>query len=388
MRVALVTPFFPSHGGGIENAAAALSEHLRRFPDIRIDWASSACDSPPYPDSNMHYHPLPANNSLEANTALPYPILSCAGYRRLAHIIDSSDILHIHDFIYPSNILAVCRAKQKNIPVVLTQHIGYIPYDNPILSGALELVNRTVGRKMLSSSDTVYFISNTVKTYFSTFCGEQPHFCYVPNGVDSKIFYPVLKTQRDMLRTELNIENGTLCALFVGRFVEKKGLSILRKLVLRLPFIHWIFAGYGPLNPSAWSARNITVFSNRRKHNLADLYRAADLLVLPSKGEGFPLVVQEAMACGTPILGSTEWIADDPTVEALCFHQPTLVRDAADRWHQQLKMLASSPELLTQLRPTVANFARDRWSWAVVAEHYYTTYTQLRNARHRNARAL
>jgi starch synthase len=100
-------------------------------------------------------------------------------------------------------------------------------------------------------------------------------------------------------------------ALFVGRFVEKKGLHILSRMARLRPNILWAFAGWGHLQPTAWALPNVVVYSDLAGASLAALYRASDVLVLPSKGEGFPLVIQEALACGLPVVCSADTAGAD-----------------------------------------------------------------------------
>jgi glycosyltransferase involved in cell wall biosynthesis len=87
--------------------------------------------------------------------------------------------------------------------------------------------------------------------------------------------------------------------------VKKKGLQIIEALAERSPDVLWILVGSGPEAPSR-DRPNVRVVGRVEHEHLPCFYQAADVLMLPSAGEGFPLVVQEALCCGAGVLSTDE----------------------------------------------------------------------------------
>ena len=76
-------------------------------------------------------------------------------------------------------------------------------------------------------------------------------------------------------------------------------------------------AGWGPNNPGVWRLPNVHVLSSLQGPSLVPLYQSSDVFLLPSIGEGLPLVLQEALACGLPVICGKETAAADPGACAL-----------------------------------------------------------------------
>lgn len=366
-RVALVSHYYPAHRGGVERVAGQLAERLAGASAAQITWHASDCD--PAPDiAGVRCVPASSWNALERSLGFPYPLWSPGALRELGKGAANATVVHLHDCLYLPNLVAFMAAKLAGRPVLVTQHIGFVPYRNPLLRAALAAANRIVGGFVLGRASQVVFESETVRRYFARFVRFRKPPLLVPNGVDTQLFVPADPGQREALRARLGATPDTPLFLFIGRFVEKKGMHVLRALAEGFPRIQWLVAGWGPMDPGSWGLPNVTVLRSPTIEELVPLYQAADLFVLPSVGEGMPLAVQEVMACGTPALVSTQTADGCPGAPILS--EPTGTEDTPTRWAVRIESVLREPQALRDLRPRVATFAREHWSWAQCIARY------------------
>jgi len=367
MRILQLSNYYPEHLGGIEIVAYNLARCYRKAGHM-VRWCAAETGRLPH-SGHTDDRPLPAWNVTEDRLGFPYPIPRPWSYRALLHEARRCDAIHLHDCLYLANVFTSLAARTLRKPIILTQHVGLVPYRRRALRTLQQVAYRTLGRLVLTSADRVAFVSPQVERWFSGFVRFRTSTQVIPNGVDSELFTPADPVTRRTLRTELELPAEAPALLFVGRFVEKKGIHLLREVIGQNTRWSWVLIGApGRDDPSGWGLPNLRVLSPASQQQLRRYYAAADLLVLPSVGEGFPVVVQEAMACGTPAVVSEEVARLDPAAQHLLF--PTeLDRDAIRlAIENALKRLHASPGL----RDELVDFARLRWSWATTSRRYET----------------
>lgn len=370
--VLIGTHYYAQHGGGIERVADELAKAYANHLGMNVVWVASHCDVPPPESLNLSTLPIPCWNGIERMSGLPYPIWLPFAFPRLWRTVGQVNVVHVHDFLYFGNLLILLFAVARNKPVLITQHIGLIPYESNLMRGTLSMLNRTLGAFVLHHADQVIFVSEVVQAYFSSIASFRKQSKVIPNGLDPDIFNELTPANREATRATLDIPAGHTVLLFVGRFVEKKGLGILKELAHEFADCLWFFAGEGPIDPASWRLPNVRVFPTMPQMSLATLYQTADLLVLPSKGEGFPLVLQETMACGTPAMVGLDTAIALSGLSGLVFSADAESKDAVALWKAALRVTIDQPSVLTEMRTRVADYARRNWSWQKCAADYAT----------------
>lgn len=364
MQIVLVTHFYPAHRGGVEIVAGQLAARMAAA-GCTVVWCASDTDKPPELNG-VRCVPMRTFNGIERLSGMPYPLWSAGSLARLNRLVKECDAVHVHDCIYASSLAAAWLARRHGKRLVVTQHIGQRPLP-PLLRPVLGAANRLGARAVLKNAAGVAFISPVVRDYFESLVGLMPTFHNVPNGVDTTLFCPS-PDEPASHRAALGFDPRRPLMLFVGRFVSVKRLPIVRAMAALRPDWQWCVIGQGPEDPAGWGLPNVRVLAPMPQAGLVSYYRAADLLVLPSKSEGFPLVVQEAMACGLPACMPSKIAAGSTAPQDLWVelpdrpgHEAALGIAAVDGW-----LMRSTPEMTAQ-RQDCADFAARIWSWDLAA---------------------
>jgi glycosyltransferase involved in cell wall biosynthesis len=256
---------------------------------------------------------LPRVEQRDGYTVIRYPStlsfigndISAGLARHLAAVDDSTyDVCHAHSHLYFSTNLAALKRRLGDLPLAITNH-GLYSQNAP--EWVLNVYLRTLGRWTFNCADTVFCYTDTDRDRVRDL-GVRSRIEVVPNGIDTDRFTP------DGPESDL-IDNDGPVVLFVGRLVEGKrpenAVRALASLRETHPNAALYLCGEGPLKDELLSLAEelgvcemVTFLGQVPYEKMPAVYHDADVFVLPSRAEGVPRTIMEAMATGVPVVSS------------------------------------------------------------------------------------
>jgi teichuronic acid biosynthesis glycosyltransferase TuaC len=235
------------------------------------------------------------------------PFLMAASLKpHFDRIMASHDSPHLIDahYFYPDGVAAVLLGRHYGKPVVVTGRgtdLHCIPkYTIP----------RLMIRFAANKSSAIITVCQALKETLIGLQIPEKKIVVLKNGVDLSLFRPL--EDRDCMRKKLGLTGTTLIS--VGRLIALKGHHLIIEALKELPDCDLLIAGSGPEDKKLRKiAKKMEVEKRVRflgpvpHDNLANLYGAADMLVLASDREGWANVLLESMACGTPVVATRVW---------------------------------------------------------------------------------
>lgn len=210
------------------------------------------------------------------------------------------DVIDAH-YYYPDGVAAALLARHFNKPFTVTARGSDINYI------AAHSVPRRLMRWASSRAVASIGVSEALTHAMAKLGMSESRLLMMPNGVDLERFHVRPQTSA---RAELGWQQEPTL-LCVGNLVENKGHHIAIEALARLPRFRLVIAGEGPERHAlATLASQFNVSSRLQflgrvdQKQLAKCYSASDILVLPSSREGWPNVLLESMACGTPVVAT------------------------------------------------------------------------------------
>lgn len=314
MNVLQVTPFFPPDIGGIPDHVYNLSKNLKKMDNnvtivTPLKWHSKKVYSDEFSVISIpSLYPL----------SWPYPTLKNMGIPmemglKIKYVIKHGgfDIIHCHGQHYPICWMAASSAAKFGIPVMLTVHTTYGL--NPFKMGGKtvteELFNKTVFSFLLKKTNGVIGLTYNNIIYAKKYNPKSCNYYQITNGINSENFLNNLMN-KSVYRKQFRINQESVVVLFCGRFEHVKSVieftNAMSAIINEDKKIVVFMVGQGSLEHTIRELikgkRNIHLFNWQSADELYKFYILSDIFVIPSKYEGLPIALLEAMAASLHIV--------------------------------------------------------------------------------------
>ncbi len=235
---------------------------------------------------------------------LPSPMPAVSALRELKRALDGADLVHAHGV--RAGLAAGAAARSDAVPhLIVTIHNAVFE------SGSTRRGAETVAHRMLAllAEERICVSEDLARAARAAAPARAGSVLVMPVGAD-----PTPIPEADVLaaRSQLGLEPGRRLVVGVGRLDPQKGFDILVEAAARMdgavPPL-FVICGEGPARPDLEEriydldiGGRVRLLGNRR--DAKALIASADAFCMPSRWEGSPLALHEALAAGRPVVAA------------------------------------------------------------------------------------
>lgn len=363
--VLILTPFYEPNVGGVETHLKDLTDYLKKENRYKVHVLTyqplTTKAKGPYFEKyeNIEIIRIPWIGFNLFHKLEPYPILEFLYitpwlflWTFFFLLLKGNKINVIHAQGFNASFITRILAKIFNKRFIASTHAVYSMNPDSLMS---KIVKWT-----LSPADKILTLSEASKRELIRIGLGDKNIETYTYWINTDIFKPINKGEA---KKKVGWED-IFVILFVGRFIEVKGIDILLELSERIKEkIYFAFIGVGPLAGSikkrAEATNNIIFIGKIDNYKLPLYYSAADILCVPSKNEeGFGRVILEALSCGTPVVASNKGGIPEAVDEMV----GVLVDPTVDNVKHVIESLYSTPERLYEMQSRCREYAFARFS--------------------------
>ena len=376
MHILIINSEYPPLGGGAGNASAHIARELEKLGHRVTVITVHFKDLPRKEENSKHFivHRIPAlRRRQERSDALEQAlfIISASFWTTKLVRHEKPDAM-LAFFGVPSGVVALLLKIIYKIPYIISLRggdvPGFRPYDfktyHKLISPLLHIVWKNASA-IIANSNGLRELAQAFDLRFDI--------PIIPNGVDLEIYK---SDQRDFSSPYL---------LSAGRVVYQKGLDLAMRALAGLKDLKWEWriAGDGPqLDMLKTLAQELGIDDRvvflgwQSRKELVQQYKKATLFLFPSRHEGMPNAVLEAMASGLPVIatqiaGSEELVVDGKTGILVPSENVEALRTA-------IHTLLTNAQLVEQMGNASLHRVEEHYSWEGTARQYSILLEQVK----------
>jgi len=316
MKILQVIPYFsPAYAfGGPVKAAYQISKELVKRGHEVVVYTTDAKNL----DSRLNVEPVKFVDGIKVHYMRNLSFMLIKGSKLFvtteiglgAKEIREFDVIHLHEYRTYQNIIIHRYAKKYDVPYVLQAH-GSLP--RIMAKQWLKRIYDTLfGYKLLRDASKVIALSRVEAEQYKSMNVTEEKIVTIPNGIDLSEYSNL--PLKGCFRAKFGIKKEEKIVLYLGRIHKIKGLDILvkasAKVIEDLGDVRLVIVGPddGYLNElktlinALEIENNVLILGPLYGDEKLEAYVDADVYVLPSRYETFPMSLLEAVACGIPVI--------------------------------------------------------------------------------------